>query len=499
MKDSQKLIIAKKILLGFDGLGQAEIVEGQAIFVKNNKINEIGPTSVLRQKYKEIPEIGGENLFAMPGLVNAHHHLGVTPFQLGAQDHPLELWFAERLKMRNVPPTLDTLYSAFEMISSGVTTVQHLQSRAPGNLASVLDQSNKIIAAYKQIGMRASYSFALRDQNRMIYDSDENCLALLPPKHRPTLKKYFESFSLSISEQLEIFNILTEQHAKNNLIEIQLAPSNLHWLSDKALETISKVAIDTGAKIHMHLLETPYQAEYARRRIGQSALEYIDKFGLLGPQLTIGHGVWMTEDDADLLAESGGCLCHNCSSNLRLKSGKADLSSFLSKNIPIALGIDEAGINDDRDMLQEMRLAYTLHRRPGHSSLNPSAAEILRMATEHGAASTPFSGKIGRLEKGLFADILLLDLQSLAFPYQDFDIPLLDIIVRRAKRKSVDTVIIDGNVVFNKGKFTRVDEDTLLEEISKVLSRAKTPEEVELRELSEIIMPAVKNFYSGWY
>ena len=499
MNDSQKLIIAKKILLGFDGLGQAEIVEGQAIFVKNNKINEIGPTSVLRQKYKEIPELGGENLFAMPGLVNAHHHLGVTPFQLGAQDHPLELWFAERLKMRNVPPTLDTLYSAFEMISSGVTTVQHLQSRAPGNLASVLDQSNKIIAAYKQIGMRASYSFALRDQNRMIYDSDENCLALLPPKHRPTLKKYFESFSLSISEQLEIFNILTEQHAENNLIEIQLAPSNLHWLSDKALETTSKVAIDTGAKIHMHLLETPYQAEYARRRTGQSALEYIDKFGLLGPQLTIGHGVWMTEDDADLLAESGGCLCHNCSSNLRLKSGKAVLSSFLSKNIPIALGIDEAGINDDRDMLQEMRLAYTLHRRPGHSSLNPSAAEILRMATEHGAASTPFSGKIGRLEKGLFADILLLDLHSLAFPYQDFDIPLLDIIVRRAKRKSVDTVIIDGNVVFNKGKFTRVDEDTLLEEISKVLSRAKTPEEVELRELSEIIMPAVKNFYSGWY
>ena len=499
MNDSQKLIIAKKILLGFDGLGRAEIVEGHAIFVKNNKINEIGPTSVLRQKYKEIPEIGGENLFAMPGLVNAHHHLGVTPFQLGAQDHPLELWFAERLKMRNVPPTLDTLYSAFEMISSGVTTVQHLQSRAPGNLASVLDQSNKIIAAYKQIGMRASYSFALRDQNRMIYDSDENCLALLPPKHRPTLKKYFESFSLSISEQLEIFNILTEQHAKNNLIEIQLAPSNLHWLSDKALETISKVAIDTGAKIHMHLLETPYQAEYARRRTGQSALEYIDKFGLLGPQLTIGHGVWMTEDDADLLAESGGCLCHNCSSNLRLKSGRADLSSLLSKNIPIALGIDEAGINDDRDMLQEMRLAYTLHRRPGHSSLNPSAAEILRMATEHGAASTPFSGKIGRLEKGLFADILLLDLQSLAFPYQDFDIPLLDIIVRRAKRKSVDTVIIDGNVVFNKGKFTRVDEDALLEEISKVLSRAKTPEEVELRELSEIIMPAVKNFYSGWY
>ena len=499
MKNSQKLIIAKKILLGFDGKGRAEIVEGKAIFVKNNKIKEIGPTSELKQKYKNIPEIGGENLFAMPGLVNAHHHLGVTPFQLGAQDQPLELWFAERLKMRNVPPTLDTLYSAFEMISSGVTTVQHLQSRAPGNLPSVLEQSNKIIAAYRQIGMRASYSFALRDQNRMIYDSDENFLAMLPPKYRLQLKKYFDSFSLSISEQLEVFHILTEQHAKNNLIEIQLAPSNLHWLSDKALETISEVAVKTGAKLHMHLLETPYQAEYARRRTGQSTLEYIDNFGLLGPQLTIGHGVWMTEDDIDLLAESGGCLCHNCSSNLRLKSGKANLSKFLSKNIPIALGIDEAGINDDRDMLQEMRLAYTFHRSPGHSSMNPSAADILRMATEHGAASTPFSGKVGRLAEGLFADILLIDLQSLAFPYQDFDIPLLDIIVRRAKRKTVDTVIIDGDVVFNQGKFTRVDEDALLEEISRELNRAHTLEEIELRKLSEMIMPTVKNFYSGWY
>ena len=60
-------------------------------------------------------------------------------------------------------------------------------------------------------------------------------------------------------------------------------------------------------------------------------------------------------------------------------------------------------------------------------------------------------------------------------------------------------ILKNGDVVFNKGKFTREDEDTLLEEISKVLSRAKTPEEIKLRELSEIIMPAVKNFYSGWY
>ena len=115
-------------------------------------------------------------MVGMPGFINAHHHVGLTPFQLGARDQPLELWFAERVKMRDLCPRLDTLFSAFEMISSGVTTVQHLQSRAPGNLPSVLDRANKIIGAYCEVGMRASYSFALRDQNRMIYESDENWL-----------------------------------------------------------------------------------------------------------------------------------------------------------------------------------------------------------------------------------------------------------------------------------------------------------------------------------
>ena len=163
----------------------------------------------------------------------------------------------------------------------------------------------------------------------MIYDSDEKFIELLPTNLRPNVKKYFDSFNLSLNEQLEVFRILTEQHAEDSLIEIQLAPSNLHWLSDKALENTAKVAQETGAKLHMHLLETPYQAEYARRRTGKSALEFIDSFGLLGPELTIGHGVWMTEDDVSLLSERGGCLCHNCSSNLRLKSGTA--------NIPLSL------------------------------------------------------------------------------------------------------------------------------------------------------------------
>ena len=115
----------------------------------------------------------------------------------------------------------------------------------------------------------------------------------------------------------------------------------------------------------MHLVETAYQKEYAQRRGGGTAVEYIDRFGLLGPQMTLGHGVWLNEADIDRLAATGTCVCHNCSSNFRLRSGVAALNVFEAKGINTAIGLDEAGINDDRDMLQEMRMVLRAHRVPG--------------------------------------------------------------------------------------------------------------------------------------
>jgi 5-methylthioadenosine/S-adenosylhomocysteine deaminase len=169
--------------------------------------------------------------------------------------------------------------------------------------------------------MRASYSFAMRDQNRIIYAADEDFVASLPAALRGPVAGYLAGFALPLADQIAVFHALRGRWSGAPLIGIQIAPSNLHWLSDAALESAARMAAETGAPMHMHLLETPYQAEYARRRTGGSALAYIDRFGLVGPQLTIGHGVWMTPDDIALLAERGGCLCHNCSSNLRLKSG----------------------------------------------------------------------------------------------------------------------------------------------------------------------------------
>ncbi len=496
---TQTLVTADRILTGFAPDGSAQIEADAAILIEGETIAAIGPADTLRRAHPDARAVGGRGRVAMPGLVNAHHHVGLTPFQLGARDQPLELWFAERLAMRDVDPRLDTLYAAFEMVASGVTTVQHLHSRAPGNTDAVVDRAAQIVGAYGEIGMRASYSFALRDQNRMIYEADEAFVAMLPDALKAPVAAYLGAFALSLADQVALFHALRARFAGNPRAAIQIAPANLHWLSDAALESAARMAQETGAPMHMHLLETPYQMEYARRRTGGSAVAAIDRFGLLGPQTTIGHGVWMTPDDHALLAERGACLCHNCSSNLRLKSGTLDLNRALATGAPVALGMDEAGLNDDRDMLQEMRLALTLHRPPGHDAPCPTAAQILRMATEHGAATTPFAGTIGALAPGRLADIVLLDWERVTHPYQDPAIALTDIIVRRAKSDAVETVLVGGDVIYHQGRFAGVDRGETLREIAGALNRPDRPDEAARRRLAKDLLEPVGAFYKGWF
>ncbi|MEM9972944.1 MAG: amidohydrolase family protein [Pseudomonadota bacterium] len=492
------LVIADHIVTGIDADGTLQIVSDSAILVEDGFVAAIGPTADVRRLYPGATEVGGRGRIAIPGLINAHHHVGLTPFQLGARDQPLELWFPERLAMRDIDPRLDTLFAAFEMIASGVTTVQHLHSRAPGDVHAVVARANAIVGAYTEIGMRASYSFAFRDQCRMVYAADEDFIETLPPDLRGPTAAYLAGFGLSLEDQISVFHALRQHWEGESRIAIQLAPSNLHWLSDKALESTARVAEETGAPMHMHLLETPYQAEYAQRRTGGSAVAHVDRFGLLGPDMTIGHGVWMTEDDVALVAERGACLCHNCSSNLRLKSGRADLNAFLSSGTPVALGIDEAGINDDRDMLQEMRLALTLHRPAGHDAPCPTAPEILRMATEHGAATTPFRGRIGRLEPGCYADIVLLDWDAITRPFQDPAIPLVDVILRRAKPAAVESVLVGGETVYHQGTFPNVDQASILEAISRALHRENSFAEAAQKKLARDLVGPVRAFYEGW-
>ena len=193
---SQKLVRADTILCGFHPDGSPDLRPDAAILVEDGSIREIGDADTLAAANPRPKSSAAPGSSAIPGLVNAHHHVGLTPLQLGSPDHPLELWFASRLALRDVDPRLDTLYSAFEMIASGVTTVQHLHSRAPGGPEAVLAAARKrdrapiaTSACGHPIRSRCATRTASSTRRTRTF------LARVPAEVRPAMRRLFRSAS----------------------------------------------------------------------------------------------------------------------------------------------------------------------------------------------------------------------------------------------------------------------------------------------------------------
>ena len=497
---ASSLIRGRYVVTRAVGRDQAEVLEDAAVFQRDGVIQEVGPYETLRHRHQAEEVLGSPDHVVLPGLVNGHHHVGLTPFQLGSSDYPLELWFASRLAARPIDPYLDTLYSAFEMLESGITTVQHIHGWRGAPASRVREIADQILRAYRDVGMCVSYSYMLRDQNRLVYEADEDFVRRLPPDLAPDVDAFLRGQAIPVADQLDLFRSLWEAHGQNagDRARIQLAPANLHWCSDRALEALADCSARHGVGMHMHLGETAYQREYARRRTTGSAVAHLDRLGFLGPRLTLGHGVWLSGADIERVAGRGVMICSNPSSNLRLRSGIAPVNRFLAAGIRVGLGLDEAGINDDRDMLQEMRLALRLHRVPGMDDDVPTSAQVFRMATEDGAATTPFGDRIGALAVGRVADLVLLPWRHISHPYLEADTPVLDAVVHRARAAAIDTVVVGGEVVLRNGRVTRIDKAAALEELAAMLRQPLTTEDARRRTLSRNLMPHVRRFYAGW-
>ncbi len=493
------IVHARWVVTGIADRNTPIVHDDAAVLSRDGVVVAVGPLAAMKALAPEAAVKSYPNHALLPGFVNSHHHVGMTPLQMGSPDYALELWFASRIPGRRLDLHLDTLYSAFEMIASGVTTVQHIHGWMPGGFEAIHGAASKVLGAYRAIGMRASYCYAVREQNRLVYQADEEFCAGLPKPLGEELYKYLCTQKMPFEDFLKLFDVLTAENAGERLTRVQLAPANLHWVSDDGIRELAAKSKETGAPMHMHLLETAYQKEYAKRRTGKTAVRHLFDLGALSPRMTLGHGVWLTAEDVDIAAETGTCICHNCSSNFRLRSGIAPLNAFEKKGITVGMGLDEAGINDDRDMLQELRLVLRAHRVPGMEDDDvPSPSQVIRMATEGGAKTTAFGDTIGRLDPGRFFDAVLIDWQKATYPYQDPDIPMLDALVQRAKSQAVDAVYIDGELVYADGRFTRVDREAVLAEIAGLLGKPRTPEEVARRELGRAVFPHVKAFYDGY-
>ena len=140
------------------------------------------------------------------------------------------------------------------------------------------------------------------------------------------------------------------------------------------------------------------------------------------------------------------------------------------------------------------------HRVPGMVDDNvPSPGQVLRMATIGGAATTPYGSRIGTIAVGKAADLVLIDWDKLAYPYLDPETSVLDAVIQRAKSEGVDLVMVAGEVVYEEGRFTRLDRDAALRELHDSLQHPFAEDEVERRASSKALLLHVRRFYTRYF
>ena len=470
-----------------------------AFFQRDGAIEAVGRYDSLKESFAPDEVLGGPDYIVFPGLVNCHHHgRGVGTFQMGACDDSLETWILSGWGRRPQDNYLMTAYTALQMLESGTTTVMYNHPQTP--VSGLEDDVDQILRGFADAGMRTAFSVYFRERNRVVYGSDEEFIAGLPRDLAQGLSKYLSATNITAEEYFNLFRSIYEKHGRspNGKVRVLLSPANVQWVSDEFLQQTSELAAEYRTGIHMHLAESLYQKEFGHRTWGVTPVAHLDELGFLGPGLSCAHAVWLTEPDIELLAHNGTTVCHNASSNLRLKNGIAPVLRMAQAGVNIAMGTDSTAINDDDDMLQEMRLVSRLHREPGLSAPALTSHAALSMATINAAAPTFFHREIGALEPGRRADAVLLNLANIQRPYLDPDIDPVDGLLYRGKAGQVDTVMIDGEVVLRNGIHTRLDKTELLRELTERYSRPLEPQVREARTLVQGLLPYVERFYQDW-
>lgn len=493
---ASSLIRGRYLLSALENRGPLHTLYDTAIYQEDGLIKDVGPYSDLRAKYSPDEEIGGPDYAIIPGLVNSHHHgRGVTTLQMGTCDDCLEMWILAGWGRRPYDHYLMTLYTAMNMLESGTTTVMynHPQTAAATLKADV----DAVLRGFLDAGMRVAFSSYLRNQNRVVYADDNDFLGRLPSELADDVRTYLAAAHMSDDNYFSFSDeVYRQYHGQDSgKVRVLLSPANAQWNSDEFLVRTKENAARMQTGIHMHLVESPYQKDYGLRTWGKTPVEHLQDLEFLGPEVSFAHAVWLTERDIEILADTGATVCHNASSNLRLKNGIAPVNPMLSRGVNVAMGTDSTAINDDDDLFQEMRLVSKLHRQPGLSAPAISSEDVLRMATANAAAPTGFAGEIGVLQPGRRADINLIRLSDLSEPYLDADVPPVETILGRAKPRDIAATIVDGEVITRDGQSQRVNKADVVRELREQLEQPLEAKTMAIRRMAAQLSPYVERFY----
>lgn len=490
MKD---MIVSPKYL--WDGVS-SQAAEHRAVLVQNGVVRKIGPKAALQALCPGAELRENDSWLMLPAFVDAHDHgRGVTPSSMSVPDNALEIWLQDLNKLAAIPHYDACYYDGVCLASSGVGTVLH--SHNPNDFFHMKEELVQAARGYKDAGLRSILCPLFIDQNKRIYYNRSEFIAGLPEPLRSTFAAGIRDQLMTIDEYLALIDETREalrDEIEAGWVELQLHPNGGQWCSDASLLRMKEYAMAHHMHIHLHLLETQYQAEYARRTWGKSFIKHYDEIGFLGPWVSFGHAVWLDEEDLQLIARSGAIPVNLASSNLRLRSGTFQMHRAAELDLTCGIGLDGCTLDDDQDYLREIRVAWLNNRRNGVDAV-VNYLYPLKMATSKGARIAAGKLSEGVIAEGHNADFVCLNMEKVCYPYADPDSDPLAMAVQRAVRGCVEMTFVNGVQTWGTEELFRRKAAAAGTRIGEVLRelRAADPGKRDNAEL----LAHVHDFYAG--
>ncbi len=425
-------------------------------------------------------------LLAMPAFANAHDHgRGLRTLAFGAMDDPLESWLPNMAREPRLPAFERAAVAFARMAETGIAATMHVHGFQARTRAEAIDETAEVARAAAAVGIRVAFAPAFRDRNPLSYGNEAAFLAAADPALRAALLAPAPGlWRPDIDDYLAFVDEISAFEGPR--FSVQYCPAGPQWVSEASLAAIAEASARSGRRIHMHLLETRPQREWADFAHPEGLLAVLDRIGFLSPRLSVAHGVHLRSDEIARLAKRGVIVSVNTSSNLRLRSGIAPVAAFAGEGITFGLGLDAQPIDDDDDMLREMRLVHLLHQGFGFEEDLPPD-KILGAAMRDGrAAILGREGDPAPLDPGAPADVAILDLGAMSRDLIDGSIDPVTILLTRATRRHLVGLFVGGAVVVEAGRLASVDHDALetrLLEAARAAWAAAPPDDDRRRHL----------------
>ncbi len=459
------------------------------ILVDGTTIVAIGEGPLADADGAKIVEAAGQ--LAMPGLINGHFHSQASLLAGALQNRPLELFMLFEVPPHGMAESdprltyLTTMLGAIEMLKCGVTAVH---DDAFHNPFPTQDSCSALMRAYADAGMRATV--AINHQNLVEYVKYPFLEEILPAGIRAEMDRAPRATTQDMADLYRWFHT-TWHGAENGRLQVAVSNSAPQRVSEDYFAFLSDFSRRHDLPFNIHMLETRTQRVLGQTRWGKSLIRHVHDLGFLDERVMAIHAIWVDDADIALMADAGCVVAHNPICNLKLGSGIMPFRKIRDAGIPIALGSDERAADDTADMWAVAKMASLVHRVADQEYLRwPQPAEILDCLTRGGARGMR-EPSIGSLAAGQQADIILVDLDHLAFtPFNNARNQL----IYCANGSAVAMTMVAGRVVAEGGKLLTVDEAAIKAEI-----RERMPAVRRERAATAAAAARLEGYYRAMY